>query len=103
MKANEKKYNFLTTETTFQHVSTSKFSCTLFIFTNGTDIFTNDTIGALAADTVQGSMVANGTNGNQWHQWQNHQWYHWEYLEHSPCYFISVLFTVDTLDVYLFN
>ena len=33
---------------------------------------------SLAANTVQGFMVTNGTNGNQWHQWQIHQWYHWQ-------------------------
>ena len=57
MKANEKKYNFLMTETRFQHVSMSKFSCILFIDWSVLPMI------PLAADTVQGSMVTNGTNG----------------------------------------
>ena len=55
MKANEKNYNVLMAETTFQHVSTSKMSCISFIVTSGTDIFINGTI------SITGSN--NGTAG----------------------------------------
>ena len=73
------QFNFLMTETTLQHVSMSKLSCTSFIFTNGTNIFTSGTctIGAT------GWWYYSGFYGNQRHQWKNHKWCHWENPEHS--------------------
>ena len=48
------------TETTFQHVSVSSLSCSSF---TDRSFLPMVPLAPLAADTVQDSMIANGTNG----------------------------------------
>ena len=85
-----RKYNLLMIETSIQHVSISNWSCKSFIGRHVLPMVLLAPLALplvplapLAAETVHGSLVANGTNGNQWHQWQNYQWYHWKNHERS--------------------
>ena len=73
IKANEKKYSFLMTQTTFLYVSTSKLTCTSFTDRSFLPmvplvslVLGMVSMAPLAAETVQGYMVTNDTNGTNW-------------------------------------
>ena len=47
----------------------------------------------LAAETVQGTLVANGTNGNQWLQWQNPERSHRRTRVHCMNLYLNIVQT----------
>ena len=76
----ERRQNYrgkMSNQETIQHVSMIKFSCTSFIFANGTDILPMAIIGC---------QYCSGFYGRQWYQRQNHQCCCWEKPECSLTY-----------------